>query len=90
MEIFTTALRNKQVSEILHKNTSPYSHSASLVIRLLTMLKRTHFSELSISRFTTYTRKAQGLTGRPQIQRRIQAHFGATSEYPATHLHFIE
>ena len=35
MEIFTTALRNKQVSEILHKNTSPYSHSASLVIWLL-------------------------------------------------------
>ena len=35
MEIFTTALRNKQVSEILHKNTSPYAHSASLVICLL-------------------------------------------------------
>ena len=54
MEISTTA--NKQVSEILNKNTSPYFH-----------------------RFTTYTRKAQGLTGRPQIQHKIQAHFTLVS-----------
>ena len=48
------------------------------------MLKRTHFSELSISRFTTRKRSQRPhdprseksklkMTGRPQIQRRIQA-----------------
>ena len=54
MRIFTTTLRNKKYSQILNKNTSPYFHSASLAIGPFTMLKRTHFSELSISRFTTY------------------------------------
>ena len=43
----------KNDSPILNKNTSPYFHCASLVIKPLTMLKRTHFSELSISRFIT-------------------------------------
>ena len=47
----------KKFSQILNKNTSPYFHSASLVIWPLTMLKRTHFSELPISRFSTYMRK---------------------------------
>ena len=47
----------KKFSQILNKNTSPYFHSASLVIWPLTMLKRTHFSELPISRFSTYIRK---------------------------------
>ena len=92
MGIFTTALRNKKIRQILKKNTSPYFHSVLLVIWPLTLMKRTHFSELSISRFSTYIRKAQGwtlhfrtpdlrsekfqrkMTGRPQIQRRIQAH----------------
>ena len=46
MRIFTTTLRNKKYSQILNKNTSPYFHSASLAIG--------PFSELSISRFTTY------------------------------------
>ena len=32
MGIFTTALRNKKISQILNKNTSPYFHSVSLVI----------------------------------------------------------
>ena len=48
MGIFTTALRNKS--------------SVLLVIWPLTLIKRTHFSELSISRFSTYMRKAQGWT----------------------------
>ena len=92
MGIFTTALRYKIIRQILKKNTSPYFHSVSLVIWPLTLMKRTHFSELSISRFSTFIRKAQGwtlhfrtpdprseksklkMTGRPQIQRRIQAH----------------
>ena len=52
MGIFTTALRNKKIRQILDKNTSPYFHSASLVIWLLTMLKGTHVSELSISKFS--------------------------------------
>ena len=91
MGIFTTALRNKKIRQILNKNTSPYFHSVSLVIWPLTLMKRAHFSELFISRFLTYIRKAQGwtlhfrtpnprseksmlkMTGRPQIQRRIQA-----------------
>ena len=38
--------------------TSPYFHSASLVICSLSLMKRTHFSELSTSRFSTYIRKA--------------------------------
>ena len=37
----------------LNKNTSPYSHSVSLVIWPLSLIKRTHFIELSISRFST-------------------------------------
>ena len=62
MGIFTTALRNKKIRQILKKNTSPYFHSVLLVIWPLTLMKRTHFSELSISRFSTYIRKAQGWT----------------------------
>ena len=54
--IFTTAVRNKNMRRILNRNTSPYFHSAFLVILPLTMLKGTHFSELSISRFSTYIR----------------------------------
>ena len=52
MGIFTTALRNKKLSQILNTNTSPYFPSALLAIWPLTMLKRSHFSELSVSRFT--------------------------------------
>ena len=48
----------KKYSRILYKNTSPHFFSASPVIWLLTMLKRTHSDELSISRFTTYIREA--------------------------------
>ena len=91
MRIFTTAPRNKTIRQILNENNSPYFHSVSLVIWPFTLMKRTQFSELSISRFSTYIRKAQGwtlhfqtpdprseksqrkMTGRPQIQRRIQA-----------------
>ena len=36
MGIFTTVLRNKKISKILTKNTSPYFHSALLVIWPLT------------------------------------------------------
>ena len=32
MGIFTTALRNKKIRQILKKNTSPYFHSVSFVI----------------------------------------------------------
>ena len=53
MAIFMTDVRNKKYNQILNTNTSPYFHSASLVIWPLTKLKRTHFRELSISRFTT-------------------------------------
>ena len=43
--------------KILNKNTSTYFHSALLVIWPLTMLKRTHFSKLSTSRFTAQKRR---------------------------------
>ena len=59
MGISTTALRNKKIRQILKKNTSPYFHSVSLVIWPLTLMKRTHFSDLFISRFSTYIRKAK-------------------------------
>ena len=62
MGIFPTAVRNKKCGQILNKNTSPYFHSVSLAVCPLTMLKRTHFCELSISRFITYIGKAQGCT----------------------------
>ena len=52
----------KKIRQILNKNTSPYFHSVSFVIWPLTLKKITHFSELSISRFSTYIRKAQGWT----------------------------
>ena len=58
MGIFTTALRNKIICQILKKNTSPYFHSVSLVTWPLTLMKRAHFSKLFISRFSTYIRKA--------------------------------
>ena len=57
MRIFTTGLRNKTIRQTLNKNTSPYLHSVSLVIWPLSLMKRTHFSELSISKFSTYIRK---------------------------------
>ena len=52
MGILTT-LGIKKYCQILIKNTSPYFHSASLVVWPLAMLKRSHLSELSIFRFTT-------------------------------------
>ena len=58
MRIFTTALRNKTIRQILNENNAPYSHSVSLFIWPFTLMKRTHLSELSISRFSTYIRKA--------------------------------
>ena len=51
MRIFTTALRNKTIRQILNENNSPYFHSVSLVIQPFTLMKSTHLSELSISRF---------------------------------------
>ena len=41
MRIFTTALRNKTIRQILNKNTSPYFHSVSRVIWPLSLMKRT-------------------------------------------------
>ena len=58
MGIFTTALKNKKISQILNENTSPYFHSTLPVIWPLTPLKGIHFSELYISRFSTRIRKA--------------------------------
>ena len=92
MGIITTALRNKKNTSNSQKKISPYFHNVLLVIWLPTLMKRTHFSELSFSRLSTYIRKAQGwtlhfrtldlrgekfqrkMTGRPQIQCRIQTH----------------
>ena len=49
MGIFTTALRNKKIRQILNKNTSPYFHSVSLVIWSLNLMNRAHLSELNNS-----------------------------------------
>ena len=49
MEYLRLLLGIKKHNQFLNKNTSPYFHSASLVIwplSPLTMLKRTHFSKL--------------------------------------------
>ena len=85
---FTTALWNKKYSQILNKNTSPYFHSESLVIWLLTVLKRTHFGELSISRFTTHIRKTQccTLNFRTPDLRKIQAQNDRTVTNPTQNL----
>ena len=53
MGIITTALGKKNYRQILNKNISPYFQSALLVVSPLTMLKRSHFSEFSISRLPT-------------------------------------
>ena len=45
MGIFTTALRNKKIRQILNKNTSPYFHDVSLAIWPLTLMKRAHFKK---------------------------------------------
>ena len=55
MAIFTTALRNEKIPQILNKNTSRYFHSVSLVIWPHTSMKRTHFSELSISKSPSHS-----------------------------------
>ena len=62
MGIFRAALRNKIIRQILKKITSPYFYSVTLVIWPLTLMKRTHFSEFSISTFSTFIRKAQDWT----------------------------
>ena len=54
MRIFTTALKNKTIRQILNKNTSPYLHSVSLVTWPFTLMKRSHFGASFISRFSTY------------------------------------
>ena len=51
MGIITTALRDKK--------KTPYFHSVSLAVRPLTLKKRTHFSEFSISRFSAYIRQVR-------------------------------
>ena len=61
MRIFTTALRNKTIRQILNENNKPYFHSVSPVIRPFTLMKRIHFSELSISRSSTYIRMDNSL-----------------------------
>ena len=57
----------KKYSQILNNNTSPYFYRASLVTWPLTMLKRSHFSELFISRFTTQEKNkaARSISERP-------------------------
>ena len=62
MGIFTTALGNKKNTSNYQKNTSPFFYSVSLVIWPLTLMKRANFSELFVSKFSTYIRKAQGWT----------------------------
>ena len=56
--IYNLALRNKKYSQILNKKYLNF-HSVSLVIWLLFMLKKAHFSEISIYRFTMYIGEAQ-------------------------------
>ena len=62
MRIFTTALRNTTIRQILNENNPPYFHSVKIIHLTFTayhLMKSTHFSELSISRFSTYVRKAR-------------------------------
>ena len=67
MGIFTTALRNYKIRQ----NTSPYFHSVLLVIWPLTLMKRAHLSELFISRFSTYIRKAMTVIAQDQWNTKI-------------------
>ena len=62
MGIFTTALRNEKIRQTLNKNTSPYFHSVLLVIWPLSLMKRTHFREFSISRFLYLHKKTSKWT----------------------------
>ena len=57
MEIFTTALGNKKIGQILTKKYLTLLPQCIACYLTLTTLKRTHLSELSISRFSTYIRK---------------------------------
>ena len=56
--IYDRSVRNKKKYVKFSINTLPYFYSISLVIWPLTLIKRIHFSELSISRFSTYIREA--------------------------------
>ena len=60
-EYLRPLLGSKNNVKFSMKNASPYFHSASLVVWTLTLLKRGHYSELSISKFPTPARK-QGRT----------------------------
>ena len=60
-EYLRPLLGSKNNVKFSMKNASPYFHSASLVVWTLTLLKRDHYSELSISKFPTPARK-QGRT----------------------------
>ena len=85
MEIFTTALSNKKVSQIFNKNTSPYFHSASLVTWTLFTLKRTHFSEfISFCRFITLEKPGNGWLAKMGRMRRALS--GYWSGYPKAYL----
>ena len=55
--ILTTLLGSKNTIKFSMKNASPYFHSAPLVVWAPTLLKRGHYSELSISKFPTPKRK---------------------------------
>ena len=57
---FTNANLRKKNSQTLYKSTSPYFHSASLVVWPLTMLKRSHFSDLLVSRFPNPSKPRNG------------------------------
>ena len=62
MGIFTTAPRNEKIRQTHNKNTSPYFHSVLLVIWPLSLMKRTHFREFSISRFLYLHKKTSKWT----------------------------
>ena len=91
MGIFTTALRNKKIRQILKKNTSPYFHSVSLVIWPLTLMKRTHFSDLFISRFSKYIRKAKKSQTYfpPRKQRCVMADHVRPNKFPIYRARFF-
>ena len=81
--IIRVPLRNKKYVKLSKKNISPYFHSVLLVIWPLTLMKRTHFSELSISRYSTYLRKTQGWT--LHFERPIWEAKNSSAKWPGGH-----
>ena len=83
MRIFTTALRNKTIRQILNKNTSPYFHSVSRVIWPLSLMKRTILASCPFRGFQRTKEKPKAETS--ISERSIREAKNPSAKWPGGH-----